>query len=336
MPLDVEIPDISTAGTEASARTATPQNSDDDDESAYDSEDVIEHAMDDHCNNPVEEDNASVASAPKEEYEQDEVIARTPTGLNIDKGCLEVTPEPTPVSHNLATLMYEEDRKGPPLPQFSPNSMNDETSKLSAIEFPTLVHKTKMRTASLTIPEDEVIEESKEETESIHSSDQMVTNLDDDATVGTDGKANPIPLTRRESFSTVGSEYTFEDDSTIDNACPICLSGYKYGNTIIVSKHCIHQFHKECILEWLETHNDCPVCRVCMVSENEMNKAATSIVGKTRMYRAVASMPHRSSHRPLQRSPTSSPEERAQNSPFHGTVRRAAAQSASVYSNRYS
>jgi galactose-1-phosphate uridylyltransferase len=55
-------------------------------------------------------------------------------------------------------------------------------------------------------------------------------------------------------------------------------------------QHCTHCFHKDCILQWLENHNDCPFCRVDMITDSEMNKAATHLVGKTRMYRAVATM----------------------------------------------
>ncbi len=62
------------------------------------------------------------------------------------------------------------------------------------------------------------------------------------------------------------------------------------GDILIASKHCSHLFHKDCILEWLEKHETCPVCRVDMVTDSEMNQAATSIVGRTRMYVAVESI----------------------------------------------
>jgi Ring finger domain len=101
----------------------------------------------------------------------------------------------------------------------------------------------------------------------------------------------PVPITRHESFTTVSSEYTYDDGSTTgDNVCPICLSGYEKGEILVISKHCTHCFHKDCILEWLEKHDDCPICRVNMVTDSELSRAATLLIGKMRMYRAVASL----------------------------------------------
>jgi hypothetical protein len=73
------------------------------------------------------------------------------------------------------------------------------------------------------------------------------------------------------------------------------------GETVIASKYCPHLFHKECILVWLEKHDMCPCCRTNMVTSTDMNKAATSIVGKTRMCRAVAAL------KPSHLSPPPSP-----------------------------
>jgi hypothetical protein len=102
----------------------------------------------------------------------------------------------------------------------------------------------------------------------------------------------PNPLGRRESFTTVTSEYTSDDENTVtgDNVCPICLCGYEKSDVLIEAKHCTHVFHKDCILEWLDKHDDCPMCREDMVTDSEMNRAATLLVGKTRMCRAMASM----------------------------------------------
>jgi hypothetical protein len=135
-----------------------------------------------------------------------------------------------------------------------------------------------------------------------------------------------IPLVRRESFNTTASEFTYDDESTVDHACPICLGGYKKGDMLSASKHCPHMFHKECILEWLEQHAECPLCRVKMITDNEMNQAATSLVGKTRMYRAVeAYQPAPRTPRAARAAP-SAPNSRTHTSPFTGTMRRSAQQ----------
>lgn len=45
--------------------------------------------------------------------------------------------------------------------------------------------------------------------------------------------------------------------------CNICLEEYKVGEDIGWSRNdeCHHAFHKDCIMEWLANHDDCPICR---------------------------------------------------------------------------
>lgn len=168
------------------------------------------------------------------------------------------------------------------------------------------------------IPENESFEseECKEELEN-----KMEESADEEFALNL-----PIPLVRRESYTTTASEFTYDDESTVEHSCPICLGGYKKGDMLSASKHCPHMFHKECILQWLEKHAECPLCRVKMITDNEMNQAATSLVGKTRMYRAVEA------YQPAPRTPRaarvvpSAPNSRTHVSPFTGTMRRSAQQ----------
>ena len=67
------------------------------------------------------------------------------------------------------------------------------------------------------------------------------------------------------------------------------------GETVISSKYCDHVFHKECILEWLDNNDECPCCRVDMVTSKDVSKATATIIGKTRMIMAVESIRVRSS-----------------------------------------
>ena len=50
-----------------------------------------------------------------------------------------------------------------------------------------------------------------------------------------------------------------------NNICQICLSSFKIGEEIASSRNpiCLHEFHSQCIIEWLSRPNQtsCPVCR---------------------------------------------------------------------------
>eukprot|EP01022_Parablepharisma_sp_SALTPOND_P019834 TRINITY_DN3442_c0_g1_i20.p1 TRINITY_DN3442_c0_g1~~TRINITY_DN3442_c0_g1_i20.p1 ORF type:complete len:333 (-),score=5.67 TRINITY_DN3442_c0_g1_i20:158-1156(-) len=41
--------------------------------------------------------------------------------------------------------------------------------------------------------------------------------------------------------------------------CPICMD--KFGTQIIYKTSCKHNFHKECLLNWLKQNEKCPMCR---------------------------------------------------------------------------
>lgn len=52
------------------------------------------------------------------------------------------------------------------------------------------------------------------------------------------------------------------------NTCTICLCEYEEGEEIASSPNskCTHTYHKECIVEWLMKHDNCPCCRVDYLS----------------------------------------------------------------------
>ncbi len=45
--------------------------------------------------------------------------------------------------------------------------------------------------------------------------------------------------------------------------CPICVEHYRAGDDIAWSynEECSHTFHRECIVQWLIHHDECPMCR---------------------------------------------------------------------------
>jgi len=56
--------------------------------------------------------------------------------------------------------------------------------------------------------------------------------------------------------------------------CSICLMEYEEGeeDDVFHSNVCRHEFHKACLLDWLERRNntECPICRTALVSDEEV------------------------------------------------------------------
>jgi hypothetical protein len=59
-----------------------------------------------------------------------------------------------------------------------------------------------------------------------------------------------------------------------DEDCPICSEDWAQESREVVAIHCGHNFHRDCLLEWLSTYpscnknaNKCPICRsICFDS----------------------------------------------------------------------
>jgi hypothetical protein len=69
---------------------------------------------------------------------------------------------------------------------------------------------------------------------------------------------------------------TFLDEAEVSSSCVICLEPFRVGDDVTWSKegtHCLHVFHHDCILQWLENpkHNDCPSCRYQILQFDDNN-----------------------------------------------------------------
>ena len=53
---------------------------------------------------------------------------------------------------------------------------------------------------------------------------------------------------------------TFNNNAEIET-CSICLNILDNNLTIYEMKDCKHRFHSNCLIEWLCTSNNCPLCR---------------------------------------------------------------------------
>jgi len=42
--------------------------------------------------------------------------------------------------------------------------------------------------------------------------------------------------------------------------CSVCQSNYEVNDNVN-KLPCDHCFHKDCVNEWLDRHNSCPICR---------------------------------------------------------------------------
>jgi len=47
-----------------------------------------------------------------------------------------------------------------------------------------------------------------------------------------------------------------------DETCSICLNLFNDDN---ITLPCKHNFHESCIIKWLDTKNNCPLCRSNMI-----------------------------------------------------------------------
>lgn len=75
-----------------------------------------------------------------------------------------------------------------------------------------------------------------------------------------DDEEMKMPCIRADENSILNDD---ESTSQSELVCSICLEEYNVGDKIAWSKNdeCHHAFHKDCIIEWLVNHQNCPICR---------------------------------------------------------------------------
>ena len=63
------------------------------------------------------------------------------------------------------------------------------------------------------------------------------------------------------------SRYITTSRRNTDPCCSICLDEYQVGDEVCWSKNqvCVHIHHLDCMLAWLQDHDDCPLCREVFV-----------------------------------------------------------------------
>lgn len=71
------------------------------------------------------------------------------------------------------------------------------------------------------------------------------------------------------TYSSVFQKFSYTWRNQPLEECCICLDGYHPGVSICAAKtaKCDHVFHQDCVVEWLQTHDKCPLCRVDLMNE---------------------------------------------------------------------
>ncbi|KAF9950762.1 hypothetical protein BGZ72_007640 [Mortierella alpina] len=95
--------------------------------------------------------------------------------------------------------------------------------------------------------------------------DNLITQLMDEA--GASGKHGPPPASK--SFIR-DLPYVPQKDVKRDEACIICNENLQENETKAGITHlpCKHFFDRDCIVPWLELHNNCPACRAEVPSDD--------------------------------------------------------------------
>lgn len=114
---------------------------------------------------------------------------------------------------------------------------------------------------------------------------KTANNDDDDAPISSN--ENRIDSSVRSFISSSMSVFNLVGAGTSshnENCCSICLEPYAVGDTVARLKKkqtlgnnyngedsndtdgCNHWFHEDCILQWLQNHDDCPLCRKNMIN----------------------------------------------------------------------
>lgn len=60
--------------------------------------------------------------------------------------------------------------------------------------------------------------------------------------------------------------YWKANKNILKNNCLICLDDYEDNNEL-TTLPCLHFFHKNCILKWLDSHVTCPICKNQAIKE---------------------------------------------------------------------
>ncbi|XP_034016753.1 E3 ubiquitin-protein ligase RNF115 [Thalassophryne amazonica] len=68
------------------------------------------------------------------------------------------------------------------------------------------------------------------------------------------------PPAKKETITSLPTVCITEEQTDCRLQCPVCREEYSLGECVR-RLPCLHYFHSDCIVPWLELHDTCPVCR---------------------------------------------------------------------------
>mmetsp|Transcript_452 Transcript_452/g.658 ORF Transcript_452/g.658 Transcript_452/m.658 type:complete len:203 (-) Transcript_452:186-794(-) len=81
-------------------------------------------------------------------------------------------------------------------------------------------------------------------------------------------------------YDSESNAYQFKgktDDTMNSNTCSICIDKFQEGDGVIISA-CSHVFHRDCVLEWLQKKDECPMCRQGMWDQDDYKKLEQQVI----------------------------------------------------------
>ncbi|XP_072530770.1 E3 ubiquitin-protein ligase RNF115 [Salminus brasiliensis] len=91
--------------------------------------------------------------------------------------------------------------------------------------------------------------------------DAVITQL-----LGQSESAGPPPA-EKEMISSLPTVHVSSEQAACRLECPVCREEFSVGESVR-QLPCLHCFHSDCIVPWLQLHDTCPVCRKSLNGED--------------------------------------------------------------------
>lgn len=123
-----------------------------------------------------------------------------------------------------------------------------------------------------------------ESNEKTNRNDEETTSLSNTNDEKNAQNINVLKHFRDEGDGNRGKGYDIRGDET----CAICMEDYKDYEDVAIGATCVHMYHKDCLIDWLQTsHDTCPACRSYSFPVTKFVKIAKEQLGDDRFKELV-------------------------------------------------